>query len=93
MRFRIINITLTLLLFILIPLYGQSQVVNQGENEHEEWERLADELLDESEITDFESWWQRLEETKLNPLNINTVSFDSLNMLGLLSQRQIENIL
>ena len=93
MRFRIINITLTLLLFTLIPLYGQSQVVNQGENEHEEWERLADELLDESEITDYESWWQRLEETKLNPLNINTVSFDSLNMLGLLSQRQIENIL
>ena len=72
----------------------QAQVQQQGNiNAEEEWEQLADELLDDEDITDYESWWQKLEETKLNPLNLNTVSFDSLKMLGLLSERQIENIL
>ncbi|MBP3419712.1 MAG: helix-hairpin-helix domain-containing protein [Marinifilaceae bacterium] len=90
---RIITFTISLALLLSAPkLYAQ--VVNQTEGDSEaEWERLADELLEEGDETDYESWWQRLEETKLNPLNLNTVGFDSLKMLGLLSERQIENIL
>ena len=86
---------LLIIFTILVSTFQLSAQTNQTtENSaQDDWEQLADELLDDDEITDYESWWQRLEETKLNPLNLNTVSFDSLNMLGLLSERQIENIL
>lgn len=86
---------LLIIFTILASTFQLSAQINQTtENSaQDDWEQLADELLDDDEITDYESWWQRLEETKLNPLNLNTVSFDSLNMLGLLSERQIENIL
>ncbi len=72
---------------------GKRERYFDEEDEIEDWELLADELLEEGELADYESWFILLEEIKLSPLNLNTVTFDSLNMLGLLSERQIENIL
>ena len=65
----------------------------QTDSPEEDWETLAEELLEEGDIRYYEEWWQRLEEIRKSPMDLNTVPFDSLNMLGLLTTGQIENIL
>ena len=65
----------------------------QTDTPEEDWETLAEELLEEGDIRHYEEWWQRLEEIRKSPMDLNSVSFDSLNMLGLLTTGQIENIM
>ena len=84
---KVMKSVFTLLLFVVLqPIYAQ---------EHRSWEQMLNELIatDDMEGTDWEDTYDMLSELEQQPLNLNTVSREELELLPFLSAGQVEGIM